>query len=287
LRKFNQTVQLAKLQEVADAIVASDQLGSDATTEQVQELLLVGTSMGGARPKAVVEDNAGLWIAKFNRQDDRWNNARVEHAMLNLGRACGLTTAESRLFTVGDRDVLLVKRFDRERADAGYLRARMVSGLTLLRADDGQTERDRWSYVLLVEELRRASAAPDLDAGELFRRMCFNALISNADDHPRNHAVISKNQDWRLSPAYDLTPTASVSRGQRRAAFAPHPSTDVVEPSPRRACGHDDLLFSTRLACGLAAPEYPVRSGGSREPPAPSRVRRAKPHDKSLWIRAR
>jgi serine/threonine-protein kinase HipA len=215
LRKFNQTVQLAKLQEVADAIVASDQLGSDATTEQVQELLLVGTSMGGARPKAVVEDNAGLWIPKFNRQDDRWNNARVEHAMLNLGRACGLTTAESRLFTVGDRDVLLVKRFDRERADAGYLRARMVSGLTLLRADDGQTERDRWSYVLLVEELRRASAAPDLDAGELFRRMCFNALISNADDHPRNHALISKNQDWRLSPAYDLTPTAPVSQERR------------------------------------------------------------------------
>jgi len=66
--------------------------------------------------------------------------------MLVLGRACGLATAESRLVTVGTRDVLLVKRFDRERTDAGYLRARMVSGLTLLRADDSQTARDRWSY---------------------------------------------------------------------------------------------------------------------------------------------
>lgn len=73
LRSFNQTIHLAKLQEVAAAIVADEPLGADATTEQIQELLLVGTSMGGARPKAVVEDDDGLWIAKFNRQDDRWN----------------------------------------------------------------------------------------------------------------------------------------------------------------------------------------------------------------------
>jgi serine/threonine-protein kinase HipA len=65
--------------------------------------------MGGARPKAVVENGDGLWVAKFNRPDDRWNSARAEHAMLTLARACGLTTAEDRVVTIGGRDVLLVK----------------------------------------------------------------------------------------------------------------------------------------------------------------------------------
>ncbi len=83
--------------------------------------------MGGARSKAVVEDADGQWIAKFNCPDDSWDNARVEHAMLLLARSCGPTTAESRVVEVGGRDVLLVKRFDREKTTDGYLRARMVS----------------------------------------------------------------------------------------------------------------------------------------------------------------
>lgn len=219
LRKFNQTIQLAKLQAIADAIIAEEDVPADETAEQIKELLLIGSAMGGARPKAVVEDEDGLWIAKFNRHDDRWNNARVEHAMLMLGRASGLTTAESRLATIGERDVLLVKRFDREKTDAGYLRTRMVSGLTLLRTEDSHASRDRWSYVLLAEELRRASAEAKADAHELFRRMCFNALISNTDDHPRNHAIIARNRDWRLSPAYDLTPTTPVSQEHRDLAL--------------------------------------------------------------------
>src|SRR5215470_7495860 len=108
--------------------------------------------MGGARPKAVVEDDQGLWIAKFNRLDDRWNYARIEHAMLALARTCGVTTAESKVVSIGARDVLLVKRFDREKTQAGYRRARMVSALTLLRTDDSAQLRDKWSYILLVEE---------------------------------------------------------------------------------------------------------------------------------------
>lgn len=175
--------------------------------------------MGGARPKAVVEDSDGLWIAKLNRPDDKWNNARTEHAMLTLARACGGTTAESRIVTIGDRDILLVKRFDREKTSASYLRARMVSGLTLLRTEDSHQSRGKWSYVLLVEELRRVSADPKKDAAELFRRMCFNALISNTDDHPRNHAVIAKERDWRLSPAFDLTPMPHVSLERRDLAL--------------------------------------------------------------------
>jgi serine/threonine-protein kinase HipA len=219
LREFNKTIQLAKLQAIADAIIADEAPHAGPEVAQVEELLLVGTAMGGARPKAVVEDDGGLWIAKFNRKDDRWNMARIEHAMLMLARACGLQTAESRLVNIGNRDALLVKRFDRDRAAGGYHRARMISGLTLLRTDDAPGNRDRWSYVLLVEELRRASARPDVDAQELFRRMCFNALVSNADDHPRNHAMIAMQTDWRLSPAYDLTPTSPVSQEHRDLAM--------------------------------------------------------------------
>lgn len=218
-REFNKTIMLAKLQAIADAIVADEKLPPDPDISQAEELLLVGTSMGGARPKAVVEDDGALWIAKFNRKDDKWNDARVEHAMLRLARACGLTTAESKVATIGDRDALLVKRFDREKTPAGYTRARMISALTLLRADDSAEARANWSYVLLAEELRRVSAEPKKDAAELFRRMCFNALISNTDDHPRNHAVLAKTRDWRLSPAYDLTPMPLVSLEERDLAM--------------------------------------------------------------------
>jgi serine/threonine-protein kinase HipA len=217
-RKFNRTLDLGNLQEAADALVADGQpTGPDAA--QVEKLMLLGTSMGGARPKAVVENKAGLWIAKFNKPQDRWNNARVEHAMLTLARLCGICSAESEMVTVGDRDVLLVRRFDRKKVKGGYTRARMVSAMTLLRTDDNPLSRGRWSYVLLVEELRRACAEPIKNAHELFRRMTFNALISNLDDHPRNHAIIAKERDWRLSPAYDLTPANPVSQDHRDLAL--------------------------------------------------------------------
>lgn len=219
-RSFNQTLDLARLQATADAIVADDERPIDAVTEQVAHLLLVGTSMGGARPKAVVEDEAGLWLAKFNLAADAWNSARVEHAMLTLARRCGLTTADSRVVDIAGRDVLLVRRFDREKVPGGYLRARMVSALTMLRAEDTFQSRDRWSYVQLAEEVRRACSEPRANAAELFRRMCFNALISNTDDHPRNHALIARGRDWMLSPAYDLTPAVPVSIERRDLAMA-------------------------------------------------------------------
>jgi len=219
-RHFNKTLDLKKLLRLAEAIIADEEVPQGPEADQVEDLMLIGTSMGGARPKVVVEDDDGLWIAKFNRPDDKWNHARVEHTMLVLARACGVRSAESRIVTVGDRDVLLVKRFDREKTVNGYLRARMISGLTLLRTEDTHQHRDRWSYVLMAEELRRISADPKQDANELFRRMCFNALISNIDDHPRNHAMIAKDRDWKLSPAYDLTPSMPVSLERRDLALS-------------------------------------------------------------------
>jgi serine/threonine-protein kinase HipA len=219
LRKFNQTISLEKLQRIADAIIAEEDLPGEEAKAQIEDLLLVGTSMGGARPKAVVEDSDALWLAKFNRRDDRWNSARVEHAMLALARTCGLDVAYSKIEQAGGRDILMVQRFDRQKVEGGYARARMVSALTLLRTEDSHRGRDRWSYVLLAEELRRCSADPRADAEELFRRMTFNALISNSDDHPRNHAILARDRNWRLSPAYDLTPTSPVSLERRDLAL--------------------------------------------------------------------
>jgi serine/threonine-protein kinase HipA len=217
-RKFNKTLDLETLQNLADALVKDD-LPNDPEAPQVQDLILLGTSMGGARPKAVVQDEDGLWVAKFNQPDDRWNNTRVEHAMLRLALECGISTAESRIATIAGKDVLLIKRFDREKTPKGYTRARMISGLTLLRADEAPAMRERWSYVILVEEMRRIVAEPKKDARELFRRVCFNALISNIDDHPRNHAFIAKDEDWKLSPAYDLTPAPLVAQERRDLAM--------------------------------------------------------------------
>ena len=218
-RKFNQTMELERLQALADLIIADEELPNGTEAEQAQNLMDGGTSMGGARPKAVVEDENGLWIAKLRHPEDKWNDARVEHAMLMLARECGLQAAESKVVTIGEHDAVLVKRFDRENTTAGYRRGRMLSALTLLRSDDNPVKRENWSYVLLVEELRRISSQPRTDAPELFRRMCFNALISNIDDHPRNHAVVAMNTDWKLSPAYDLTPSMPVSIERRDLAL--------------------------------------------------------------------
>lgn len=222
-RAFNQTLDITVLQQTAEIIMRDgsiEQLSNQSEARQIQALLLEGTSMGGARPKAVVEDKDGLWIAKFSSPQDRWNQPVIEHTMLNLAKKCGLHAAESKLVTVAGKSVLLVKRFDREKADKGYFRHRMVSALTLLKSDEDTLARERWSYLLLADEIRRISSNPKADLHELFGRMCFNALISNLDDHPRNHAVIAPGKNWQLSPAYDLTPTPSVAKDRRFLAMA-------------------------------------------------------------------
>jgi serine/threonine-protein kinase HipA len=227
-RKFNTILDLESLQADALAILANeekknDDQSADDQLEQAKRLLIGGSSMGGARPKAVVQDKQGLWIAKFNApKSDRWDNAKVEQAMLKLAKACGITVAHSRVTKIGDRNVLLVKRFDREKVKEGYRRARMISGLTLLRSEDTIEARSRgeWSYLGLVESLRLVSSNPRKDAEELFRRMCFNAAASNLDDHPRNHAAIAMDNDWRLSPAYDLTPSPHVGMERNLAMTA-------------------------------------------------------------------
>jgi serine/threonine-protein kinase HipA len=221
VQRFNRVLDLEELLSIATRIDAGTAEPRESTpARQISQLLEPGTSMGGARPKNVVEDAGGLWLAKFPLKGDRWNVSAVEGAMLDLARLCGIRSAEHRLLSVAGQSVLLVKRFDRQRqADGSMRRFRMVSAKTVLRAQDGVTHREAWSYLRLADELQRWVGEPVADRQELFRRMVFNALISNLDDHPRNHALIAPGEDWQLSPAYDLTPSPVRSLDRRDLAL--------------------------------------------------------------------
>ena len=218
---FNQKINLNHLQEIAWEILNHQNLHKNPKEAviQAEEFLLLGTSMGGERPKAVIEDNESLWVAKFSSPEDRWNHPGVEHAFLELAKACGIQAAESKITKVGEQDVLLIRRFDRNYTPEGYQRHRMISALTMLKKDDSTSSRQKWSYLVLADEIRRISQDPKSDLKELFLRMCFNALISNLDDHPRNHAMLAKGTTWRLSPAYDLTPTITIAEDARYLAM--------------------------------------------------------------------
>jgi serine/threonine-protein kinase HipA len=189
-----------------------------AESRRAAELLLRGVSMGGARPKAVVSDRGALWLAKFPGREDRFNMAAAEAGLLTIAGMCGMRVPEHRTVTISGKPVLMVRRFDRSGAMSAPNRARYLSALTLLDGDELLSP--SWSYLLLASELRRRSSAPDDDRRELFRRMAFNALVSNEDDHPRNHAIIAWGiEDWRLSPLFDVVPTARAGVRQRRLAL--------------------------------------------------------------------
>lgn len=215
-RPFSRTHQLPAL------VAAAEKLAKDGRLpHEVLEGLDPGTSMGGARPKVTIEDEHKIWLAKLPEKSDKHNMQRIEYATLELARAAGLRVCGTRLEKVGAAEVLMLQRFDREwDADANaYARHGFVSGLTILDAEDGYTGRERWSYPLLADELRRWSSKPDEDRRELFRRMVFNAMVSNNDDHPRNHAMLHTTGGWRLSPAYDIVPVPLVSQERRDLAL--------------------------------------------------------------------
>lgn len=250
-KEFNKTLDLERLQSKADAIIRDEKIAADTETQQIQELLLDGTSMGGARPKALVEHDHSLWIAKFSTPHDKWNNPKVEHAFLNLARACGLYVADSKLTSVAGKDVLLVRRFDRDQGENGYRRHRMVSALTLLQSEETPAAKSEWSYLALADEIRRASCDPENDLKELFSRIIFNACVSNLDDHPRNHAILAKGEHWRLSPAYDLTPTPSIATESRDLAMNCGPFGRAAKIA-NIVAGHSRFLLEKEQAKAIA-----------------------------------
>lgn len=216
VRAFNRVIHLEELREAAR--ILEEERSPVNLRPQLLHVHDPTTSMGGARPKNSVEDDTGLWIAKFPARADRWNNAAVEAAMLSLAKRCSIRIPEIRIERLKGEDVLMLRRFDREKVAGGYLRHRMVSALTMLRAEEPPNLAN-WSYLILAGELQRWSSRPREDKAELFRRAAFNALISNDDDHPRNHAVTAAGGDWRLAPAYDLTPNPQHGAQERNLAL--------------------------------------------------------------------
>jgi serine/threonine-protein kinase HipA len=202
-----------QLQQLADAAARVER--DEPVSIELLELLGAGTgALGGMRPKATIQDAGRLWLAKFPSREDRYANTRWEFATLELAARCGLDVPERRLMLVGERPVLLVARFDRRLRSGVRERAHYLSGLTML----GLHERDcgRATYSDLADWMRRHGVAPRDDTRELFRRMIFNILIGNTDDHLRNHAVIDFGEGLRLSPLFDVVPWLAAGGGGER-----------------------------------------------------------------------
>jgi len=169
--------------------------------DDLKLLLAPGSSLGGARPKASVIDKDGtLAIAKFPRKDDEFNVVTWEAVTLILAEKSGLSVPAWRLDTIHDKPVLIIYRFDRAEGS----RVPFLSAMSMLGAQDGEAH----SYLEIVDALKQYGAAPDVDMAELWRRIVFSILVSNTDDHLRNHGfVYEREKGWRLSPAYDMNPT--------------------------------------------------------------------------------
>lgn len=178
-----------------------------ADLPDLQRLIRVGSSLGGARPKAHVRDTDGnLAIAKFpSAAHDTWNVMAWEKVALDLADRAGVTVPVSTLLNLAGRSVLVVDRFDRTRdADGGPAgRVGYVSAMTMLQSTDGE----QGSYLEIAEAIEERSSRPTEDLGQLWRRIVFSVLISNTDDHLRNHGFLHVDGDtWRLSPAFDINP---------------------------------------------------------------------------------
>lgn len=175
-------------------------LDDDESAEDLRLLLDPGASLGGARPKASVRDKDGsLLIAKFPARNDPYNLVVWEAVALELARRAGIPVPDARIARVSNREVLLLRRFDRRNGD----RVPFLSAMSAL----GATDREVRSYMEIADSLRPYAAAPREDLAALWRRIVFNVLVSNTDDHLRNHAFIYTGRaGWRLSPAYDINP---------------------------------------------------------------------------------
>ena len=173
-------------------------------TPELDQALLHGSSIGGARPKAMIEDAGRKLIAKFSSSTDTYNVVKSEYVAMRLAAKLGLDTAPVQLAHVVGKDVLLVERFDRVRTEAGWKRRAMVSALTLFGLDEMMARYA--SYADLTEIIRHRFTRPKETLRELFGRLVFNILCGNTDDHARNHAAFWDGKALTMTPAYDICP---------------------------------------------------------------------------------
>ncbi len=173
-------------------------------TPELDQALFHGSSIGGARPKALIQDQGKKYVAKFSSSTDLYSVVKAEFIAMRLAHLAGLNVAPVKLVKAAKKDVLLIERFDRQQKDGGWSRRAMVSALTLLGLD-GMMARYA-SYETLAETIRHRFTDPKDTLKELFSRLAFNILCGNTDDHARNHAAFWNGNSLTLTPAYDICP---------------------------------------------------------------------------------
>jgi serine/threonine-protein kinase HipA len=196
---------MGELQAVALELTRKKVDDLDLLQQWLKVLVAPGASLGGARPKANLQDGQGrLWIAKFPGADDDHDWALREMLVHQLAHAFGLNVSPARLERIGHgHHTFVTQRFDR---DAQGRRRFFTSAMAVL----GRTDSDDASYLDMAEFIAARKGVPgkiDEDMRELFRRVLFNVATANRDDHLRNHGFIRQTQGWRLAPAYDMNPS--------------------------------------------------------------------------------
>ncbi|WP_280562091.1 type II toxin-antitoxin system HipA family toxin [Chromohalobacter sp. 48-RD10] len=234
----------ASLEDLMEAAESVDR-GKPLPTALAQALQH-GTSIGGARPKALIGDNARKQVAKFSASNDLYSVVKTEFVAMRLAHLAGLDVANVELRYVMGRDVLLVERFDRRLSRQGWLRYAMVSALTLLGLDE-MTARYA-SYEDLAHQVRARFTEPRATLHELFKRMVFNVLCGNTDDHARNHAAFWDGKTFTLTPAYDICPQSRVG--------------GIASQAMRLVSDDNSSQLRTCLA---AAPAFHLETGQARE----------------------
>ena len=184
-------------------------------TPELERAVFHGTSLGGARPKAAIESGDAKFIAKFSSSSDVTNVVKSEFVAMRLASRLGLNVAKVELTRAAGKDVLLVQRFDREKAGNGWTRKAMVSALTLLGLDEMMGRYA--SYQDFAEIIRARFTSPKQTLREMFGRLVFNVLSGNTDDHARNHAAFWDGKALTLTPAYDICPQNRTGREANQA----------------------------------------------------------------------
>lgn len=173
-------------------------------TAELDAALYHGTAIGGARPKALIEDGDKKYIAKFSSSTDVYNVVKAEFVAMKMAEVVGLDAAAVQLKIAAGKDVLLIERFDRTKTPHGWARKSMVSALTLFALDDMMARYA--SYEDLAEIIRYRFSDPKNNLKELFSRLTYNVLCGNTDDHARNHSAFWDGETLSLTPAYDICP---------------------------------------------------------------------------------
>jgi serine/threonine-protein kinase HipA len=173
-------------------------------TPELDRALLHGSSIGGARPKAMITSGDKKFVAKFSSQTDLYGVVKAEFIAMRLAAAVGLAVAPVSLKRAAGKDVLLIERFDRLKVEEGWHRKVMVSALTMLELDELMARYA--SYEDLATVIRHRFTSPKPTLKELFGRLVFNVLCGNTDDHARNHAAFWDGKELTLTPAYDICP---------------------------------------------------------------------------------